>query len=100
MPSEKYRVPVGARIKPSQIGHYNYWYPHEEKEYVSDSSFMCERMMWRGSDNWEAVLVTVEDAKAYQSPIRVVWVEKSLFNDMAKAPYIREQLKKRADDGK
>ena len=100
MPSQKYRVPVGARIKPSQIGHYNYWYPHEEQEYISDSSFMCEQMQWRGSNNWEAVLVTAEDARLYQSPIRVVWVEKSLFSDMAKAPHRREQLKKRASDAK
>lgn len=100
MPSRKYRVPVGARIKPSQIGHYNFWYPHEKQEYISSSSFMCEQMSWRGSDEWEAVLVTADDAKTYQSPIRVVWVEKSLFNDMVKAPHKREQLKMRADDGK
>ena len=100
MPSKKYRVPVGAQIKPSQIGHYNFWYPHENQEYISVSSFMCEQMLWRGSDEWEAVLVSPTEAKAYQSPIRVVWVKKSLFNDMVMAPNKREHLKKRADNGK
>ena len=99
MPFEnnQYRVPSGVRIKPSQLGHYNFWYPHENQEYVSEDSFVCEELLWRGSEEWQAVLVSPEQASAYQSPIRVLWVEKNLFKDMVMAPKKRELLKKRAD---
>ncbi len=98
MPSDKYRVPTGAKIKPSQIGHYNFWYPSEKQVYVSSDSFICERLDWQGSGDWQAVKVDAEQAKAYHSPIKVLWVEKNLFKDMVKAPHIRSQLKKRGND--
>ena len=94
----QYRVPSGVRIRPSQIGHYNFWYPHEKQEFVSTDSFVCEELLWRGSDEWQAVLVSKEQASTYQSPIRVLWVEKALFKDMVLAPAKREMLKKRADE--
>lgn len=99
MPLEKnqYRVPSGVRIRPSERGHYNFWYPCEKREYVSSASFVCEQLMWRGSDQWQAILVSPEDAIAYESPIRVLWVEKNLFKDMVRAPIKRGLLKKRAD---
>jgi len=98
MPSEKYRVPLGARVKPSQIGHYNFWYPSEKHEYVSSDSFICEKVEWQGSANWQAILVTAEQAKAYRSPIKVLWVEKNLFKDMVMAPRIRSRLKERGNE--
>lgn len=99
MPLEKnqYRVPTGVRIRPSELGYYNFWYPHEKQEYVSASSFVCEQLLWRGSDKWQAVLVSSEDATAYRSPIRVLWVEKNLFTDMKRAPIRRGILKERAN---
>jgi len=95
---QHYRVPKGSRIRPSQLGYYNFWYPDDAQEYVSEESLICEHMLWRGSETWEAVMVTTEQAKAYGSPIRVVWIEKSLFKDMARAPIRRETLKKRVDN--
>jgi len=94
---DKYRVPAGVKIRPSQVGHYNFWYPHEKQEYVSGDSFVCEGLSWQGSGNWQAIAVSFEEAITYHSPIRVLWVEKNLFKNMRKAPLIREQLKARAD---
>lgn len=98
MSPSKYRVPLGSRIKPSQSGHYNFWYPHDSEEYVSEQSFMCEELSWRGSQEWQAVMVSPEEANIYRSPIRVLWVEKSLFKDIVSAPVKRERLKKRATE--
>ena len=97
MPSDKYRVPAGVRVKPSQAGHYNFWYPHEKNEFDSSDSFACVNMGWQGSDAWHAIGVSAEDANTYHSPIKVLWVEKSLFKDMQKAPLVRERLKSRAN---
>jgi hypothetical protein len=100
MALDKYRVPAGVKIRPSQIGHYNFWYPHEKQEYVSVDSFICDALGWHGSDDWQAIAVSSDNAVVYHSPIKVLWVQKSLFKDMRKAPLIREQLKARAgDDG-
>ena len=94
---KQYRVPTGVRVKPSQAGYYNFWYPHDNEEFLSSESFLCERLLWRGSVEWQAILVSPTEANTYQSPIRVLWVEKNLFKDMVEAPIKREILKKRAD---
>jgi hypothetical protein len=97
--AKKYKVPSGAKVRPSQIGHYNFWYPHDHKETVSTASIICEQLPWYGSTAWQAVRVSLDDATQYDSPIKVLWVEKKLFNDVVKAPFIRGQLKTRADKG-
>ena len=98
MTDNTYNIPLGAKVRPSQIGYYNFWYPDEEQEFILEKKTSCEHLNWSGSDKWTAVLVSAEDARLYKSPIRVVWVEKDLFNDVRSAPIIRERLKARANE--
>ena len=99
--SKTYRAPKGIKVKPSEIGYYNYWYPHVEEESVSRESFVFEGLFWRGSSEWKAVRVSKELAKDYNSPICVIWIEADMYKRIITAPKTREDLKQRANnDGK
>ncbi len=93
----KYIIPAGAKIRPSESGHYNFWYPHSEQEYEAIESFFGEPMRWSGSEEWEAVLVNVSEAEIYKSPIKVVWVEKQIIKDIEGKFYLKKRLEKRGN---
>lgn len=91
-----YKAPKGIKIKPSEVGHYNFWYPHAQMEDVSIRSFVFEKMPWWGSSKWKPIKVSPELAKNFNSPIRVIWIEADIYKKIVAAPDIREGLKKRA----
>ena len=87
----KYVIPAGSKIRPSQIGYYNFWYPHESDEYEAVASFSVEPMLWRGSDEWQAVMVSAVEANTYKSPIKVLWVKKQIIKDIEGRFYLKRQ---------
>ena len=97
MQNDFYKAPKGIKVRPSEVGHYNFWYPHEKNEGISSSSFVFETMSWWGSDNWKPIKVSPELAKKYSSPIRVIWIEADIYKKIVAAPLIRDSLKKRAN---
>ena len=97
MQNDFYKAPKGIKIKPSEVGHYNFWYPHEKHEDTSSSSFMFETMPWWGSQKWKPIKVSPDLAKNYNSPICVIWIEADIYKKIMAAPVIRESLKKRAE---
>ena len=92
-----YLIPAGSKVKPSQVGYYNFWYPHTEYEYEAFHSFVGQPLYWTGSDEWDAVLVNIEEAKAYKSPIKVVWVKKEIIKDIKKKFYLKKGLVKKEE---
>ena len=91
----QYRLPSGVEIKPSSIGYYNFWYPHEEKLFLTKKSLKVQPLSWTGGGQWSAVRVELPIADEYESPIKVLWVRKKLLKDMATAAGVREVLKMR-----
>ena len=91
----KYVIPAGSEVRPSQIGYYNFWYPHMEDEYEAVESFVAFPLGWTGSNEWDAVLVTAEQANTYKSPIKVVWVKKEIIKDIKKMFYLRKSLEEK-----
>jgi len=91
----KYRIPKGAEIKPSSLGYYNFWYPHEKKLFLTKESLKVQPLSWSGGGQWSAVAVELPVAGEYESPIKVLWVRKKLLKDIASAVQIRDFLKTR-----
>lgn len=88
-----YVIPAGSKIRPSQIGYYNFWYPHMDDEYEAVESFVGKPLGWTGSDEWDAVLVTADEANTYKSPIKVLWVKKEIIKHIKGMFYLRRDLK-------
>lgn len=88
----KYIIPAGTAIRPSQVGYYNFWYPHMDLEFESYESFVVEPMSWTGSDEWAAVMVSADKAITYKSPIKVLWVKKQIIKDIEGMFYLRKGL--------
>tara|TARA_A200000159_G_scaffold162829_2_gene187569 strand:- start:3941 stop:4228 length:288 start_codon:yes stop_codon:yes gene_type:complete len=87
----KYVIPAGSKVRPSQTGYYNFWYPHENDEYEAVESFCVEPISWRGSEEWQAVVVNAMEANVYKSPIKVVWVKRQIIKDIEGRFYLNRQ---------
>lgn len=95
-----YIIPAGVAIRPSQVGYYNFWYPHMELEFQSVESFVAQPMLWTGSDEWDAVLVSADEANIYKSPIKVLWVKKQVIKDIEGMFYLRKSLEGKEENNK
>ena len=77
-------LPKGTKIKISQIGYYNYWYPSHDQDFdiFLEEDISAVKVDWRGGgDKWEPYRVTAETARKYGSPIKVIWITKQRGND-------------------
>lgn len=91
--NDKITIPAGAKIRPSVSGYYNFWYPSEEEEYEAPISFDCQRLRWTGSGDWDAVLVSPEQARNYNSPIKVIWVKKDIIKNIQRELVFRTRMR-------
>ena len=69
-------IPKGTRYAVSEIGYYNYWYPSDSRGLLTEPVSALD-LRWRGGGNdWVAYQVTMDVAKKYGSPIKVLWFAK------------------------
>ena len=67
----------GTKIKISQSGYYNFWYPSHEQDFdiFLEGDVSAVLIDWRGGgDKWEPYRITAETARKYGSPIKVIWI--------------------------
>jgi len=64
-----------STIKPSQKGHYNFYYPCT-REFTSVDEIQGSRLSWTGGGEFVAIKVQQEVAQRFESPVNVIWVTK------------------------
>tara|TARA_A100001515_G_C4591554_1_gene216146 strand:- start:3166 stop:3402 length:237 start_codon:yes stop_codon:yes gene_type:complete len=69
-----------SQVKPSQIGHYNFYYPCT-REFTSVEEIEGSRLPWTGGGEYVAVHVEHKIAKIFESPVNVIWVKKESIQD-------------------
>ena len=75
MLARKVKIKPLSSVKPSVIGHYNFYYPCT-REFTSIMEIKGEQLSWIGGGDWLAVKVQPQMAERFESPVAVLWGKK------------------------